>query len=142
MQNFYVYKLNIFNKYETPWEGTRAIRKKNLKSFNHLRKKIVLKNLNKNFFKFWVEKDIELISDGGWHFNNLLTPNQLSKKIKVAPHQEYNLDKFTNIENIKKRIFKLEDVYGRGHKYQKVQIDDSFPDYIKNNKLIFDKFIL
>ena len=39
MQNFYVYKLNIFNKYETPWEGTRAIRKKNLKSFNHLRKK-------------------------------------------------------------------------------------------------------
>mgnify|MGYP004136774537 FL=1 len=142
MQNFYVYKLNIFNKYETPWEGTRAIRKKNLKSFNHLRKKIVSKNLNKSILKFWIEKDIEIILDGGWHFNNLYDPNQLSEKIKVSPHQEYNLDKFTNIENIKQKISNLEDPYERGHKYQKVLIDDSFPDYIKNNKLIFDKFIL
>ena len=142
MQNFYVYKLNIFNKYETPWEGTRAIRKKNLKSFNHLRKKIVSKNLNKSILKFWIEKDIEIILDGGWHFNNLYDPNQLSEKIKVSPHQEYNLDKFTNIENIKQKISNLEDLYERGHKYQKVLIDDSFPDYIKNNKLIFDKFIL
>ena len=27
LQNFYVYKLNIFNQYETPWEGTRITKK-------------------------------------------------------------------------------------------------------------------
>ena len=25
MQKFYVYKINIFNKYESPWEGTRVL---------------------------------------------------------------------------------------------------------------------
>ena len=71
LQAFYVYKLNIFNRYETPWEGTRAVRKKDLKNFNFLRKKIRSKNLKKHFLKFWVDKDIELYSNGGWHFNNL-----------------------------------------------------------------------
>ena len=40
LQNFYVYKINIYNRYETPWEGTRVCKKKDLKSFTHLRKKI------------------------------------------------------------------------------------------------------
>jgi beta-1,4-mannosyl-glycoprotein beta-1,4-N-acetylglucosaminyltransferase len=36
----YVYKINIYNKYESPWEGTRICKKKNLKNFTFLRKKI------------------------------------------------------------------------------------------------------
>ena len=51
LQNFYVYKLNIFNQYETPWEGTRITKKKNLKSITYLRKKIktkILKSLSGN----------------------------------------------------------------------------------------------
>ena len=38
MQKFFVYKLNIFNHYETPWEGSRICKKRDLKSFTHLRK--------------------------------------------------------------------------------------------------------
>ena len=45
LQKFFVYKINIFNKFETPWEGTRVCKKKHLKSFTHLRKKILMKNL-------------------------------------------------------------------------------------------------
>ena len=26
MQKFFVYKLNIYNKYESPWEGTKYIK--------------------------------------------------------------------------------------------------------------------
>ena len=62
-QKNFVYKLNIFNKYETPWEGTRICKKKNLKSIFHLRKKILSKNLKKSFWKFYIEKDIQLISE-------------------------------------------------------------------------------
>ena len=43
LQNCFCYKLNIFNKYETPWEGTRICKKKNLKSFDYLRQKILKK---------------------------------------------------------------------------------------------------
>ena len=32
LQKMYVYKINIFNKYETPWEGTESV-KKILKNF-------------------------------------------------------------------------------------------------------------
>ena len=45
MQKFFVYKLNIFNHYETPWEGSRICKKRDLKSFTHLRKKILKNNL-------------------------------------------------------------------------------------------------
>ena len=50
-QKNFVYKLNVFNKYESPWEGTRICKKKDLRSFFHLRKKILSKNLRKPFWK-------------------------------------------------------------------------------------------
>ena len=39
LQKFYVYKINVFNKFETPWQGTRICKKKYLKSITFLRKK-------------------------------------------------------------------------------------------------------
>ena len=39
LQKFFVYKINIFNEHETPWEGTRICKKKDLTNFTHLRKK-------------------------------------------------------------------------------------------------------
>ena len=56
LQKFFVYKINLLNKYETPWEGTRICKKKNLKSFTHLRKKILKKNIIKSFWKLNIEK--------------------------------------------------------------------------------------
>ena len=40
LQNFYNYNFNLFNSYETPWEGTRVCKKKNLKSIDFMRQKI------------------------------------------------------------------------------------------------------
>ena len=51
MQKMFCYKLNIFNGHESPWEGTRICKKKNLKSIDYLRQKILSKNLNYSFFK-------------------------------------------------------------------------------------------
>jgi beta-1,4-mannosyl-glycoprotein beta-1,4-N-acetylglucosaminyltransferase len=65
MMNMYVYKINLFNQYESPWEGTRICKKKDLKSFTFLRKKILAKNLKKNFLrKILLEHNIELIKNG------------------------------------------------------------------------------
>ena len=80
--------------------------------------------------------------NGGWHFNNLYNLQKLSQKIKASPHQEFNLEKFTNLNNIKVKIENFEDLYERGHKYQKVEIDETFPKYIKDNKKIFSEFII
>ena len=49
------YKFNLYNEYESPWEGTRICKKKNLKSINFMRQKVVTKIL-KIFWKFYKEK--------------------------------------------------------------------------------------
>ena len=141
MQKFFTYKINVFNQYESPWEGTKICKKKDLKSFTHLRKKIRSKNLKKSFLKFFIEKNIQLIDDGGWHFNNLYTPDIISKKLKTFQHTEFSDDKFSNIEIIKNKILKLEDLFERNHKYLKINIDDSYPTFIRLNLNLFKNFI-
>jgi beta-1,4-mannosyl-glycoprotein beta-1,4-N-acetylglucosaminyltransferase len=142
LQKNFVYKINIFNSYESPWEGTRICKKKNLKSIFHLRKKILLKNAKKPFWKFYKEKDISIFENGGWHFNNLYDNKTLSNKLKVSPHKEYSSEKFSSPKIIKKKIDNLKDLYERGHTYQKVDLNSSYPEYILNNKGLFKDFIL
>ena len=45
MQKMFTYKLNLFNPHESPWEGTRISKKKDLKSIDWLRQKVLVKNL-------------------------------------------------------------------------------------------------
>lgn len=142
LQKVFVYKLNIFNAYETPWEGTRICKKKYLKSFTSLRKKILKKNINKSILKFYIEKKIELFENGGWHFNNLYDPSTISRKLQVSPHQEFSSEEYSKIDVIKKKIINLEDLYKRGHKYQKVFIDKTYPDYILKNRENLKNYIL
>ena len=141
LQNFYVYKINIFNKFETPWEGTRICKRKFLKNFTSLRKKILKKNISKPFWNFKVEKSIKIIEEGGWHFNNLYNFELISKKIKTFPHSEYDIDEFTSLENIKKRVNNLEDIFARGYKFEKILIDHSYPEYIQKNLHLFKEHI-
>jgi beta-1,4-mannosyl-glycoprotein beta-1,4-N-acetylglucosaminyltransferase len=142
MMNMYVYKINLFNQYESPWEGTRICKKKDLKSFSFLRKKILAKNLKKNFFrKLLLEKDIELIKNGGWHFNNLYEPEIISKKLKSFPHSEFSDKKFSSTKIIKEKIKMHIDLFNRGHIYKVKKIDNSYPRFIFNNLKLFKNYI-
>ena len=66
LQKMYCYKFNLFNKKESPWEGTRICKKKNLESIDYMRQKILMKNLNKSFFKFHIEKDMRQLRALVW----------------------------------------------------------------------------
>ena len=142
LQKFFVYKLNIFNQYETPWEGTRICKKRDLKSFTHLRKEIRLKNLNKPFWNLKYNKSIQIVDEGGWHFNNLYDIKTISKKLRTFQHTEFSDDKYSSEENIRKKIFNLEDLFERKQKYKRVEINDDFPEYIRCNLKTFENFIL
>jgi beta-1,4-mannosyl-glycoprotein beta-1,4-N-acetylglucosaminyltransferase len=142
MMNIYVYKINLFNQYESPWEGTKICRKKDLKSFYFLRKKILAKNLKKNFFrKLLLETNIKLIKNGGWHFNNLYKPEIISRKLKTFPHTEFSNKKFSSTKIIKNKIKTHIDLFNRGHTYKVVKIDRSFPKYILKNLKLFKNYI-
>ena len=141
LQKHFVYKINLSNPFEEPWEGTRICKKKNLLSIDFLRQKILSKNINK-FWRFDKERNIELIQNGGWHFNNLFNAKEISIKLKTFAHEEFNKDKFTDVNIIQKKIDQKIDLFDRGNKYRKVDLDNSFPDYILNNKEIFKDFLL
>ena len=142
LQQCFNFKFNLFNKYESPWEGTRVCKKKNLKSIDFMRQKVKSKNLNYNFFRFDKEKNIEVFNDAGWHFNNVLTPEEISLKLKTFAHSEFADEKYSSIDNIEKKINQKIDLFGRGHKYQKVELDNTFPLYITENQKKFKKFLL
>ena len=142
LQDCFNYKFNLYNPHESPWEGTRVAKKKNLKSIDFMRQKIKSKNLSYNFLRVDKEKSIQIFNDSGWHFNNILTSKDISLKLRTFAHSEFAHKKFSSIDVIESKIKNRIDLFDRGHKYQKVEIDDTYPDYLINNFNEFEDFII
>tara|TARA_Y100000389_G_C17437690_1_gene506553 strand:+ start:1098 stop:1904 length:807 start_codon:yes stop_codon:yes gene_type:complete len=140
-QKCFNYKFNLLNINETPWSGTRLTKRKFLKSFDHMRQKILEKNIKK-WWKFNVERNIQIIDDGGWHFNNLFSPEMISIKLKTFAHNEFAAEEFSNVEVIKEKIDQKKDLFKKGHKLERVDIDETYPDYIIQKMTELKKFIL
>ena len=141
LQNTYCYKFNIFNRYESPWEGTRVCKKNDLKSIDYMRQKVQVKNLSSPFWKFYKEKNIEIINNGGWHFNSLLTPEEISNKLKTFAHNEFSGKEYSSVEVIKKKIKEKKDLFNRSHEYEVIQLDNTFPKYLIKNINKFNNLI-
>ena len=142
LQKFYNYKFNLFNPFETPWEGTKVCKKKYLKSIDFMREKVKKKNLKYKFYRFDKEKNIEIFDDAGWHFNNVMSPEMISKKLKTFAHEEYSLEEFSSIDTIREKIDQKIDLFNRNEKYEVVKIDESFPKYLSGNLLKFKDYIV
>ncbi len=142
LQDCFNYKFNLFNQHETPWEGTRVAKKKDLTSIDFMRQKVKSKNLKYNFFRFDKEKNIETIEKGGWHFNNLMSPENISLKLKTYAHTEFSSKEFSSVEIIKDKINKRVDLFNRGHNYQHKTLDDTFPEYLIKNIHKFKEWII
>ena len=133
MQKHFVYNFKTFDQYQNPWPGTRIVKKKNLKSIDDLKHKVLIKNLK----KWWrpdKEKSIELIHDGGWHFNNFFSAEEISIKLKTFAHTEFDNKKYTEVEKIKEMIKKKQDVYGRGWVFKTNRDEKNLPEYVLRNK--------
>ena len=138
-QKKFDYKLNLLNETEGSWHGSKICLKKNLKSPQWLR------NLKFKKYPFWridKIKDLQIIENGGWHFSYLQSPESILKKIKSFSHGERNKPEFANVKNIEEKIKMEENIFDLGFKYRKVEIDQSFPKYILQNKEKLKKWII
>ena len=142
MLDCFNYKFNLYNSHESPWEGTRVAKKKDLESIDFLRQKIKSKNLKYSLLKFNKEKNIELFNKAGWHFNNIMSPKEISIKLKTFAHTEFSGEKFTNEAIINSKIKDKIDLFERGHKYKRVELDNSFPEFIIRNKAKYNNWII
>ena len=64
------------------------------------------------------------------------------KKVRSFAHGEFNRDDFVNEENIRLKIEKNEDIFGRGYKIKRIELDESFPKYILDNKKKLKEWIV
>ena len=138
-QKMFNYKINLLNETENNWHGSKICLKKNLKSPQWLR------NLKFKKYPFWridKIKDLQIIENGGWHFSYLQDPESLLKKIKSFSHGEFNKPEYTSKEKIVEKIKMQKNIFNLPYNYKKVEIDDTFPKYIINNKEKLKKWIL
>ena len=109
-------------------------KKKNLKSIDYMRQKVWAKNLKYRFYRS-IKREILnyfLMVDG--IFNNIMSSLDISKKLKTFAHSEYSGEEFSSPDIIDKKILGKEDLFNRGYKYEKVELDQSFPKYLLDNK--------
>ncbi len=138
-QKMFMYKLNLLNLDESGWHGSKICLKKNLKSPQWLRD---LKFKRYPFWRIDKPRNIQIIEKGGWHFAYLQNPENISKKIKSFAHGEFNKDELVDISNIKEKIKKGADIFNRGYKIEKVEIDENFPEFIQKNKEALKDWII
>ena len=132
------YKLNLINNTYPEWFGSKICKKKYLKSPQWLRDQKVK---NYSLLKFYKIK-WNIIDNGGWHFSFLMRPEQIQNKIKSFAHEEYNKEEFNNLNYIQNSIDSGGDLFNRNQKYNKIELNKSFPKYIFTNFNKYKNWIL
>ena len=148
---YYKFDLKIPNLL---WTGTKGCRKKYLLSPQWLR------NVkDRKYFPFRIDilfsekkySSVKFISNGGWHFTNIKTAEEIEHKLKsYLHHREFDLQSLSveEIQNIienKKAIYDLKvdkrvNKIGDGSKLVKIKFE-KLPIYIQQNKHNYMKWL-
>lgn len=139
-QKVYRVKFNLECKEEYPWQGTRILKFKYLTTPQEIRNTFV--KSTKPWHIFRKLKNPKFVENAGWHFTSINTYDKIFEKFKAGAHGEINYHNLKNIEFIKNKLKKGEDILHKNKTLKKVLLDKSFPNYLVKNKHFFKKFIL
>ena len=130
-QDMFYYKLNL-KLPDLIWSGSKACRKKNLKSPQWLRN---VKDKKYSFFRLdtlFSEKkyiNIKFINNGGWHFSNIKTAAEIEYKLKsYLHHREFDLNPISKSE--------IEDIIKNKQAIYDLKVDKKINKIGSGNKLI------
>ena len=124
-QSCYAYWIN--NLYSNKWYGSRIATHK------------YMRNKSADDIREATENEYELtgsiITNGGWHFTYLGDEKFIRQKISSFSHNEFDTPEIT--DNISENLAKGNDILKRANiKYQRVDIDYSFPEFLINMCII------
>ena len=148
-QKLFYYKFDLLLP-NINWYGSKACKLKNLKNIDLLR---ATKNKNYPFYRLDTlfsdikHQGVNIVSDGGWHFSNLKSIEELQRKfLNDENHSEYVAQGYT-IDRIKENIKNKSIDYNHEAKQDSVDRFSSsklkkinkelLPSYIKKN---FEKY--
>ena len=145
-QDMFYYKFDL-KVPDIVWTGTKSCRKKDLLSPQWLRN---VKDRKYSTFRIDIlfskkkYSNIKFIGNGGWHFSNIKTAEEIEHKLKsYLHHREFDVQSLT-VEEIKNIIENKQAIYdlkadkrvnkiGNGSKLVKFEFD-KLPIYIQQNK--------
>ena len=152
-QDMFYYKFNL----KLPnliWTGTKACKKKYFKTPQWIRnikdKKYSFYRLD-TFFSQTKYTNVKFVENGGWHFSNIKTAEEIEYKLKsYLHHREFDINPMTKSEihsiiknkqaiydlRVDKRINKI----GDGSKLEKYPIK-KLPKFLQNNINIYKDWI-
>ena len=152
-QKMFFYKFNL-SLPDLNWFGSKACKIKDLKSIHNLRS---LKNKSYPFYRIDTlfssikSQSVNIVNDGGWHFSNLKTIEELERKyLNDENHAEYESKGFSTNrikENLKNKSIDY------NHKAKKDSLDrfnstklekielDSLPSYLLDNLKKYEDWI-
>jgi beta-1,4-mannosyl-glycoprotein beta-1,4-N-acetylglucosaminyltransferase len=80
------------------------------------------------FKREWFHKfQVQVISEGGWHFSWMSGVDGIIRKLESFSHQEFNTPEFKDPKNIVDRIRAGEDILKMGASFTLLPLDEGFP---------------
>ena len=152
-QDMFYYKFNL-KMPDLVWSGTKACKKKHLISPQWLRnikdRKYPLYRVD-TFFSDKKYINVQFVNNGGWHFSNIKSPEEIEFKLKsYLHHREFDLNPMSKNEinkiiknkmaiydlKVDKKVNKI----GNGSKLIKYPTK-KLPLYLQNNLNLYNKWI-
>ena len=144
-QLHFYYKFNLQSQKNKYWYGSRICVKKYLKSPQWLRD---LKFKKRPIWRIDKLRLNNILEDGGWHFCNLKTPNDLLYKYKnlCETNDPYNFnekidEKYLNVNEIENRVKLGLDIIGRNEIYKVKELNEEFPEYLLKNLIRYKDWL-
>jgi beta-1,4-mannosyl-glycoprotein beta-1,4-N-acetylglucosaminyltransferase len=144
-QKMFYYKFNLYYKM-IPWYGTKACRKKHLISTKWIQwiknKKYPLWRIDILFSKKKYN-NIHFVTNGGWHFTNIKSAEDIEKKLKSFVHYKDFESSDLQLDDLKKLVEEKKVMYNHkidkkgfkwtgGEKLETLNINQ-MPKYIQQN---------
>lgn len=113
----------VFSKKNIPAEGIIQLREASVTSPNAVR-----------------------VSDGGWHFGYMGSTSEkdvakrIGTKVVAAAHQEYNDDVL--LAEAADRLLLGQDMFGRDARFERVEVDESYPEYLLEHRAEYEYLIM
>lgn len=86
------------------------------------------------------------VSDGGWHFGYMGSTSEkdvakrIGTKVVAAAHQEYNDDVL--LAEAADRLLLGQDMFGRDARFERVEVDESYPEYLLEHRAEYEYLIM
>ena len=136
-QKNFNYKLNLLSSKNPDWIGTRICLNKYLHSPQWLRE---LKFKKRPFWRIDKWRLNNIMENGGWHFCNLKSPEELLYKYQNLCETDDPVNfkekidiKYLNLSEIDFRVKRGLDIIGRDDSFIRVDVDNTYPKYLLQN---------